>query len=138
MATTAKENEVKRPVGRPRIDSWSIDAPACKSCGTDDRTDRNNRHHAQGYCFRCYHREWAGSQPTLTSRTKIKDAEDVLDKAFGAELKALRAFYASFTTNEGTRFVAKHIGKVEEAVYEVNAAKRDVAVLKKEAKNARD
>ena len=132
MATKEKE---KKAVGRPRIDGWSIDAPACKSCGTDDRNDRNNRHHAQGYCFRCYHREWAGSQPTLTSRTKIKNAEDALDKSFRAELKALRAFYRSFTTNEGSRFVAKHIGKVEQAVYEVNAAKRDLSVLKKEAKN---
>jgi hypothetical protein len=132
MATKEKE---KKSVGRPRIDGWSIDAPACKSCGTDDRNDRNNRHHAQGYCFRCYHREWACSQPTLTSRTKIKNAEVSLEKAFKGELKALRSFYRSFTGNEGSKFVARHIGKVEQAVHDVNEAKRDLAILKKEAKN---
>ena len=133
MPTTA--NEEKKSIGRPRIDSWSIDNKCCIACGTDDRADRNNRHHAQGYCFRCYHREWHGSRPTLANRNKIKDAQSVLDDACVYELKTLRKMYICYTSNEGTVAVAQHIGKVEDARHRVNSAKRDLILLKKEAQN---
>tara|TARA_R110002020_G_scaffold473502_1_gene702857 strand:- start:389 stop:790 length:402 start_codon:yes stop_codon:yes gene_type:complete len=132
MATAQEE---KNSVGRPRIDAWSIQNKCCKSCGTSDRADRNSRHHAQGYCFRCYHREWAGSQPTLINRGKIKDSQDALERAFKGELRALREMYLSYTSNEGTTAVAQLIGKVEAARHSVAGAKRDLATLKKEAKN---
>ena len=132
MATVQEE---KNSVGRPRIDAGAIQNKCCKSCGTSDRADRNSRHHAQGYCFRCYHREWAGSQPTLTNRAKIKDGGDILARAYQRELKALREMYLCYTSNEGTTAVAQLIGKVEAARHAVNSAKRDLSVLKKEAKD---
>jgi len=127
--------EEKKSVGRPCIAAWSIQSPSCKSCGTSDKTDRNKKHHAQGYCFRCYHREWAGHQPTLANRTKIKDAESVLDRECRRELAALREMYLCYAGNEGATAVAQLICKVEEARHGVNRAKRDLAVLKKEAAN---
>lgn len=52
---TQKKSKSKGKGGRPRLITWSVNYKACRSCKTQSRNG-TDRHHARGYCFRCYHR----------------------------------------------------------------------------------
>jgi len=139
MTIVATVGGKRKPnIGRPRIKGWSIKYKACKACGTDDKGDPNNHHHGQGYCFRCYHREWAGEQPKLLDRERIRLAEADLESALTGELKALRAMYKSFVSDDGKNTVHKHIRRVEDSRLTVSKKRRALTVLKKEAKSGGD